>query len=191
MNLLVNGSFEDVGLAPGVQTLATNTWANYSSLPGWSSGPYGIEVRNNVAGQAQDGNHFVELDTTRNSIAMQSLTTIAGELYELSFFYAARPGTSGMAADTNNIAVYWNNVQLGLSTGVGTGSTHNWLRFDYAVLGTGTDTLEFRALGTSDSHGGSLDNVSLQQVPEPGSIALVLGALVAAGAVRRRQDRQA
>ena len=191
VNLLTNGSFEDVGMADGIQTLASGTWKNFLTLPGWTSNANGIEVRNNVSGSAQHGSNFVELDTTRNSIAMQSLSTVAGTMYELSFYFAARPGTASRPSDTNNIAVFWNDVLLGTSTGIGSGTVHNWLRYSFSVLGTGgNDKLEFRAAGTSDSYGGSLDNVSLA-VPEPGSIALVLGGLLAAGVARRRTARRA
>ncbi len=179
VNLLINGSFEDTSAQAGIQGIASGTWQNFLSLPGWTSNANGIEVRHNVSGTAQDGNNFVELDTTRNSVAMQSLSTIAGAMYDLSFYFAARPGTGGMASDTNNISVFWNGVELGLITGV-SANKHNWLRYNFSVLGTGgNDSLEFRAAGTSDSYGGSLDNVSLA-VPEPGSIALVLGGLLAA-----------
>lgn len=185
VNLLTNGSFEDVGMGSGIQTQAVNSWSIYQQVPGWTGGANGIEVRNNVAGTAQDGANFVELDTTRNSVALQSVVTTAGTWYDLSFWYAARPNTSGMPGDTNMISVLWNGSALETLNAVSTGQ-HQWLQYSYRVLGTGLDALEFRAAGTSDSYGGSLDNVSLS-VPEPGSLALAIGALAAAAGLRRRR----
>lgn len=185
INLLVNGSFEDVGMAPGIQTQAANTWSIYQQLPGWTGGAGGIEVRNNVAGTAQDGFNFVELDTTRNSLALQSVATTAGTWYDLSFWYAARPNTGNRASDTNMITVFWNGVALETLNAVST-NLHQWQQYSYRVLGTGSDELQFSASGTSDSYGGSLDNVSLS-VPEPGSLVLALGALAAAAGLRRRR----
>jgi hypothetical protein len=187
VNLLTNGSFEDVSVAAGIQSQAANSWSIYQDLPGWTS-TNGIEVRNNVAGTAQDGFNFVELDVRSNSIAMQSVATMAGAWYDLSFWYAARPNTGTMPSDTNQIGVYWNGVSLGLFNQLPT-SQHQWLNFSFNVLGTGSDTVEFRAMGTSDSYGGSLDNVRLNSVPEPSSVALALGALVAAAGLRRRAGR--
>ena len=187
ISLITNGSFEDVSSDEGVQTLTPGTWQIYGSIPGWSSGPYGIEVRNNVAGAAYDGKLFIELDTTNNSIALQSIATVAGSLYKLTFFYSPRPGVT--AATTNNIEVYWNGTLLQLLSGTG-GSTHNWQAFNFSVTGTGSDTLQFKATGEDNSYGGSLDMVSLTHaVPEPGTLALLMGGLLAALGVRRAKAR--
>jgi hypothetical protein len=185
VNLLTNGSFEDVGMAAGIQTQAVNTWNIYSQLPGWTGVGAGIEVRNNVAGTAQDGANFVELDTTRNSVALQSVTTAAGAWYDLVFWYAARPNTGNRPSDTNMISVLWNGSALQTLNAVSS-NQHQWLKYSFRVLGTGNDAVEFRAAGTSDSYGGSLDNVSLT-VPEPGSLALAVGALAAVAGLRRRR----
>jgi hypothetical protein len=187
INLITNGSFEDVSSADGVQSLTPGTWQIFGSIPGWSSGQYGIEVRNNVAGTAYDGNHFIELDTTANSFAAQSIATVAGSIYDLTFFFSPRPGVT--AATTNDIGVYWNGTLLQLLTGTGT-STHNWQAFSFSVIGTGSDTLRFAAAGLSDSYGGSLDMVSLTQaVPEPGTLALLMGGLLAALGTRGAKAR--
>lgn len=72
----------------------------------------------------------------------------------------------------------------GPSSGIGSRNVHNGLRHNFPALGRGNkDTLEFRASGTGDAYGGSLDNVSLA-LQEPGCIALVLGGLPAAGCRR-------
>ena len=179
-SLLTNGSFENGPV------LGLGSWGNYASLPGWQGAPNsGIELRRNAVGAAQDGTYFVELDTTANSWMTQTVDTDPGMLYTLSWYYSPR---IGVAAASNPIEVYWNNVLVATSGGSGSGqNAHQWQPFSVGVAGTGGfDTLKFVATGTSDSFGGSLDNIALvqavpasptQAVPEPATLALVLGAV--------------
>ena len=77
-NLVQNGSFES-------NTLTSGSWSIYSNLVGWTGGPNQIELRNNVAGTAQDGSNFVELDAYRYSSMYQDI--FGTGLVNLSFFY--------------------------------------------------------------------------------------------------------
>lgn len=177
---IVNGSFEANVQAPG-------TWGIYGSLAGWQGGSAGIELRDAVAGNAQDGANYVELDTSANSSMWQTVLTQAGSSYELSLWYSPRQGVTG---NSNGIEVWWDNAKLGTLNGSGQNNNDNvWRLYSYNVAGTGSNTLRFVAVGTSDGYGGSLDNVRLSAtVPEPASLALVLGALAAGGlALRRRR----
>lgn len=193
---IINGSFED-------NVLANGTWMIFNSplndathstalVNGWASSPgtAGIEIRNNVAGQAYDGNNFVELDTDTNSVAYQNIATTLGEVYTLSFAYSPRPGVTG-PVDTNNLKVYWNGSSLGLFGGINpSATTNNWVLFTTEVTGTGTDTLRFEAIGTSDSYGGSLDAVSITTaVPEPEVYAMLAAGLGLMGFVARRRKQ--
>lgn len=180
-NLLSNGSFEDTSVANG-------SWNIFNTISGWTVGPLGVEIRNNVAGVAQDGNNFVELDTTGNSGIFQTITTTAGQVYDLSFWYAPRVGVS---ASSNGIDVFWNGAKLGHYTGNGN-SNNGWVEITTSVIGTGSDKLSFAAVGKSDSYGGSLDNITLAAaVPEPESYAMLLAGLGVMGAVARRRSKKA
>jgi hypothetical protein len=183
-NLVVDGSFED-------QAQGAGSWSVYNTINGWTTvGGSGIELRNNVAGAAFDGVNFVELDSYNNSAMAQTLTTVAGASYDLSFAYSAR---TGVAAASNLVEVLWNGISVASITADGSGlSGNDWHVFSYAVTGTGSDTLVFRAGGTNDSLGGSLDAVGITAaVPEPSTYAMMfLGlGLIGASLSRRRKMR--
>ncbi|HJV62289.1 MAG TPA: PEP-CTERM sorting domain-containing protein [Albitalea sp.] len=178
-NLVQNGSFED-------NLQAAGTWNIYANLAGWTGGQHGIELRDHVAGDAYDGHNYVELDTTANSAMSQSVATTLGAHYALSFAYSPR---TGVPASSNGIEALWNGVSLGVFTGNGAPGGNVWALHTLDVVGTaGSSLLSFRAVGSSDSLGGSLDAVSLTAaVPEPQTYALLLGGLAAMLFVVRRR----
>ncbi len=193
-NLIVNGSFE-------AETQANASWTVLAGLTGWQAdATSGVELRNGVAGLAHSGSNFIELDTnpgtfgnstfdnSTNSAIWQTVATQAGASYELTWFYSPR---AGVAANSNDIAVYWNGSLLTTNGGSGTAQSGNaWSSFSFTVTGTGSDTLRFAAGGTADRLGGGLDSVSLvaAPIPEPGSLALLLAGLAAVGFVARRRQ---
>ena len=182
-DLITNGSFE-------ANSQVSNSWNIYTSLTGWTGLP-NIELRNNVAGTAYDGVNFVELDTNSNSAMKQTLTGAAG-LYQLSFWYSARPNTG----PTNNLTFTIDGsapvtVLNGVSNG---GSNHNWQNYTALINFDGSGDLYFSATGISDSYGGSLDKVSFTTaIPEPETYAMMLAGLGMLGfmAKRRKQNQTA
>ncbi|MBI3347762.1 MAG: PEP-CTERM sorting domain-containing protein [Burkholderiales bacterium] len=185
-NLLVNGGFESTVVAAG-------NWVNVATMPGWTwlAGPgTGFELRNNVVGSAQEGRNYIELDTNGNTTIGQYLDSLtSGASYDLSFWYSPR---EFQAAATNGVQVFWNGVQLGgVLTGLG-GSENDWTQYQYRVTAqSGRNLLSFASVGNSDGMGGNLDNVSLNRVPEPGSLALTLAALSGMFLLPRSLRRQA
>ena len=164
---MTNGSFE-------VDSQASGTWNIYNSLTGWTGSP-NIELRNNIAGTAYERSNFIELDTYSNSFLSQLLIGTPG-LYQLSFWYSARPGTGA----TNDLTFTVDgSAPVTVLNGVSNaGSDHNWLNYSTIVNFDGNGLLTFNASGISDSYGGSLDMVSFTSpIPESETYVMLLTGL--------------
>jgi len=185
--LLINGSFEDIGGA----ILNPGQWTTFPSIPGWSleSGP-GIEVRNNVSGDTDFGNYFVELDAhpaPGDTTIFQNVNTTAGQVYNLSFAYSPRVN---LPDTTNGINVFWNDIALTANPISGNGGSQNiWTIFSFQVTGTGgLNKLSFASVADADTLGGNIDNVSLMAaVPEPSTYGMMFAGLALIGFTARRR----
>ena len=189
-NLLVDGSFESIAQSAG-------TWNTYTSVPGWtvtkadgSATSTGLEVRNNVAGTAEDGHNFVELDGYENDKISQSFATVVGKAYEVSFYFADRAGVAGSSQG------FAANVTSGLaSAGTSFGSVGdngaNWhlITLDFIAAST-TSVFSIKAAGTSDSVGTSFDNFQATAVPEPATLGFFAAGLAVLGLSQRRRRQQ-
>lgn len=219
INLIKNGSFESLTINNRTWTVvpgknfgdALNTEDATKYMLDWDTDlTSGVEVRRNVAGVAQDGLNFIELDShfghfnsatfdnntygnSTNSWISQTVKTSLGQVYHLSYWYSPRAGSQ---SGDNQINVFWDGVKLGGGTytnsGSGSGKTGNWTdwqRFEFDVVGTGnTGTLKFADASSPNTYGGSLDNVSLvAAVPEPETYALMMAGLGAVAFMARRR----
>ena len=219
INLIKNGSFESPAINNGTWTVvpgknylsAGNTSGATKYMLDWDTDlTSGVEVRRNVAGVAQEGFNFIELDShfgnfnnatfdnnthgnSTNSWISQTVNTSLGQVYHLSYWYSPRAGSQ---SGDNQINVFWNDVKLGGGTfsnsGSGSGQSGNWTNwqhFEFDVVGYGnTGTLKFADAGTANTYGASLDNVSLvAAVPEPETYALMMAGLGAVAFMARRR----
>ena len=143
------------------------SWGLFTEVNGWKrpDGAPLIELqRSGTVGTASDGNTVLELDSTANSIVYRDISGLDSELtYTVSFDYSARPRVSEAS---NGIEVYWDGVLIFSDTVEGRGlSNFDWQAVSIEVPVTSdTSRLEFRASGTSDSLGVTIDNVGVYGV---------------------------
>lgn len=176
----------DFGAGPGFTILQSYSgWTNTTGAPG-----SGIEIQyNNVAGLAYSGENLVELDSNLNSVMTYGTPLDAG-VYTLSFWYSDRPN---VAAASNGVSVLLNAGTILSVLGGNGGAGTSWSLKTVNFVANAGDTLSFAAIGTSDSYGGYIDDVSLSAaVPEPATWAtLIFGFGAIAGAMRRPRRRAA
>ena len=179
-NLLVNGSFEDLGKEDDGK-LENGSWGVFSQIPGWKSGADeanpsglpGLEIQNSsaVGLVAKDGKFYVELDSdnldqsdpapsTTNASIYQDAATYEGHNYVLSFSYSPRTGDE----TTDGIEVWFDGVKVAT---INSGKVGEWKEYSFVVeAGEGDGTpdasrLEFKAVGSANELGGFIDDVSL------------------------------
>ena len=187
-SLIVNGSFE----TPSVG----GAWAGIANggIPGWTSNdPTGTEIDYTqiLGGPAYAGVQSLEVDGYAFDTVTQTVTGLTpGQEYQLSWAYGVRP-TSG---PQQLVVSFGGNVITTDSTqGGGFGWTLNTFRF----FATGTsEDLVFAAVDTSATGGNSkigneIDAVSLDAVPEPGTLPLLLSGLGVLAYLWRRKALQA
>jgi hypothetical protein len=182
----------------------SRSWDVYTSLPGgWvnknTAGKprgAGIEVQTQKtlgSIDAHSGNHYIELDSENtgdgmsNSNLAQDIFLKAG-MYDLKFWYAPRVGNN---VATNGIASsIFTDVLDVLVTDPSnmTGRTENgWTEIvrRFSVDQDTNATLLFSARGPQDELGGLIDTVSIEAVPLPAGVVLMLSGLAGLGAMRR------
>jgi hypothetical protein len=160
--LVVNGSFEDIvdcDTIPACTTTDPSIMEGPTQVVGWeqtSPSNCGTEVwSNGFIMFADDGNRLVELDAACNGILEQTIDTVAGTKYMLSFAFAGRPDTS---IATNAVDVTVGGTVLHVRTpDIGV-----WHHYFYVFTAAGSEThLAFAAAGKDDSLGSLLDSVSV------------------------------
>ena len=163
-NLVINGGFESH------PAFNQGSWGLYgvNQVPGWNP----LVSENNIVQPIELGTPatygvsgpglgttVMELDSNKNVVVGQ-IVGVPGATYTLSFQYARR---SGVAIASTTFDVYWNGVLIESVSPTSTiMSTHSEL---VTLAMSGSNSLEFRGTGTSDSLGALIDNVAV--VPEP------------------------
>jgi len=189
-NLLTNGGFEAPVVNPPFELFASGS----NAIPGWIvSGPTGKRVaiviggfsQNGVTFPAQEGAQWLDLtgfnDNSTEGVA-QSVTTIPGHTYQLSYFVGSTTGGTIFGSDST-VDVFVNGVLTFSDTNSHPSfTTQDWQQFTHTFVATATDTaLRFQNADPSSDNDNGLDNVVLLDLgvltptptPEPASLLLV------------------
>ena len=200
-NLIVNGGFEETGEATGSWFLVSE-----ANVPGWSS-DHRMEFWLTHGISSFEGKQHLELNAHSGNVTYsiwQDFDTEVGAPYQLSFAAAARgrgpekfsvditgtpPGAAAMtqstqASSSDGMGDLVLTDQSALDEVVELGQ-RNWeiYSFDFTALAPNS-RLTFTAIAPSGTMGNLLDNVNVEVVPAPSTLAIfLLGSL---GLVARR-----
>ena len=198
-NLVTNGSFEDFSNLPLSQ--AGGTWGQFVTLNGWQSfGGDSFEIQlatdfqSNLATgiypsfnpSSSDGSaHYLEINANRLGDVGQTLQTVVGQSYKVSFDYSGRSDSG--TANNSKAEVFWGGQLIAT---LNQEPNSGWQTYGYTLTASNTKTLlEFRSIGPTakPSYGSYLDAVSVTAVPEPESYAMMLAGLGLLGFMARRK----
>lgn len=185
-NLLVNGGLELPACPGSVCGFVTPT--------GWGSNG-DIDIVTSSLWQPQEGNQSLDLNATGNGTLFQSFSTTPGALYLVSFYLSGNPGNLPTIKSLDvSVASVSNSYTFDI-TGH-TVAAMGWTQKTFQFTATGsTSTLLFASTDSPASNAGpALDNISVEflrgpvsGVPEPSSIAMMLGSAIALGVARLRR----
>lgn len=169
INLLTNGSFEE----PVVNK--NSLWQKFANVAGWviekvsDSTPTTLELhRDWSSNEAADGLQYVELDGDHSTKVSQSVTTIPGAIYELSWAFAPR---HNIDATQNKLSVLVEGTEVateGPLVGAANLASSDWIKSSYSFAAADASTnITFADAGPSNSFGTFLDDAQLCLVKEP------------------------
>ena len=189
-NLIQNGSFED-GVDAGVFT--TLAGGDSTSITGWTVLPYSIDYVGSYW-QASDGVRSLDLSGNAKGGVSQTIATILGQKYTVSFDLAGNP--DGGYDTKFMVTTLGNGVGGGAAEiytfDVGPGNTRDnmgWTTFTYSFTATSASTTLNFASAENSAYGPALDNVSVSAVPEPATWAMMIVGFGAAGAMVRNRRK--
>ena len=191
--LITNGSFES-GSSDAAPGGFTTVGAGSSNITGWTVGSGSVDWINGYW-QASDGTHSIDLNGNSVGDISQTINTVAGHTYRLTFDLSGNPDNG---SDTRTVAVSAGgapvNFSYAFTTPPNSHSNMNWTPESLTFTATGASTLiDFQSTSTGNCcFGGALDNVSVVSVvPEPATWTLLFGGLGALGAALRTARRRA
>ncbi len=162
--LITNGSFENEVVTD------SSLWQRFASVLGWNIAKVAdgasttLELhRGWSSNQAASGAQYAELDGDHSTLISQTISTIPGKTYTLTWDFAPRQLVAG---EQNELTVMVNDsmvAQNGPMVGTGTLAVADWIASSYSFVAVSSSTkISLKNEGPSDSYGTFVDDVSLR-----------------------------
>ncbi len=179
-NLVVNGSFE----ANSLTSPFTTFYATTQGLTGWTVGVQSVDLVGSLW-NASSGVKSLDLNGNKKGEIHQTITTVVGQKYQLSFDLAGNfqggPVTKSMAINVGPSGLYTFSTAGKNSTNMG------WTTYSTSFVAVSAATTLSFASQTSGAYGAALDNIAVTAVPEPETFAMLLAGLGVMGVIARRR----
>lgn len=181
----VNGSFES-GIAPG--SFTTVAGGNTTAITGWEVTGNSVDYIGSYW-TAQNLSRSIDLNGNGQGGIQQTFDTVAGVLYNVSFWLAGNPDGDPV---TKSVLVGASGADSASYTFTFTGfdkANMGWKNYTYSFVAASSSTTLSFASQDATSFGAALDNVSVAAVPEPATWAMmILGFGLVGGSMRRRRS---
>ena len=180
---IVNGSFENGTFsANAFETLNSGD----TSIANWTIGGNGVDWIGSHW-QASNGNRSIDLSAVSAGSLSQSIATVAGQSYAVTFDLAGNPDGGPFL---KQVVVDVNAAQsrtFDFTTGATSRAAMGWIGQTYRFTATSTTSvLSFTSLANTPS-GPALDNVAISAVPEAATWAMLIAGFGMVGAAARRR----
>ena len=188
--LVVNGSFEDGYTGNGVGFIPN---VSGSTIPGWTASDVDWI---GALWQANAGLNSIDLSGAGKGWIRQTITTLPGTSYVLSFALAGNPDgppdKKQLDVLVNSVSLVGNSL-LEFDTKDRSRTNMGWLTFAYGFTASGSaTTIEF-ASNTGTNYGPAIDSVEVEvtgvvvPTPEPSILYLLAGSLLGLVVSRRKR----